>query len=186
MSNKLTNEQRKLITDNYKLLHKFVDHVISKRIIPKCMEDEFISDMYLRFCFSALRYNADTGFKFSTYAHYGFEFGIRDIITVKKKRFDRIQYVDIINEDNLRDFQLDKKKISLRSDIMDNFVSNVELTSKERSMLEDYYYNEMSFSRLGEKYKLSKEGSRLVVNRAVNKLKKEAVEMGLDIEDFYT
>ena len=184
MSNKLTDKQQKLIVNNYNLLNNFIKDIISKCIIPQCMEDDFISDMYLKFCFSALNYDIKTGFKFSTYAYGGFQLGIRDIVK-KKKKFDKIQYVYKINEDDLKACILNHKKISLRLDNLQNFIKNVKLTLKERSMLEDHYYNKMSFSKLCKKYKLSKEGSRLIVNKAIKKLKQTAINMDLEIRDFY-
>ena len=185
MNNKLTDKQRKLITDNYKLLDKFIEYTIRKRIIPQSMEDDFISDMYLKFCFSALKYDIKTGFKFSTYAYGGFQLGIRDIVINKKKKFDKIQYVDKINEDNLRAYNLNNEEFNIEIEILEDFVKNVALTLKERSMLEDRYYNKMSFSKLCKKYSLSKEGSRFIVKRAIRKLKQAAVNMDLEMDDFY-
>jgi len=184
MTNRLTDKQKKLITDNYRLLDGFIEYTINKRVIPKCLEDDFVSDMYLKFCFSALKYNIDTGFKFSTYAYGGFNLGIKDIITRKKKSFDRIRYIGEIDEGDLREYRLERE-FNLRSDIIDNFLSDAHLTSRERSMLEDYYYGEISFARLGKKYNLSKECARLAVKRVLRKLKKTTIKMDLEMEDFY-
>ena len=184
MDDKLTDKQRKLITDNYELLNKFVGHTIEDSIIPQYLEDEFISYMHLKFCFSALKYNIDTGFKFSTYAHYGFQLGIRDLVE-KKKKFEKIQYIDIINENDLRACKLSNKKVSVKLGVIDNFIDNASLTLRERSMIEDHYYDKVSFSKLGKKYSVSKEGSRLIVNRALKKLKQTAIMMDLDMDDFY-
>lgn len=177
----LTNKQRKLITDNHKLLDDYIEHVIRKQIIPKRMEDDFISDMYLKFCFSALKYDINTGFKFSTYVYRGFDFGIKDIITTKKKKFDRITYIDEINDDHLSH----KKEVSLKAEEVDNFINDAKLTSREKSMLEDYYYDRITFSKLGKKYNISKETARLFVKRVVKKLKIRAKNQKIEFEDFY-
>jgi RNA polymerase sigma factor (sigma-70 family) len=179
----LTNKQRKLITDNHKLLDDFIDHIIRKQIIPKRMEDDFISDMYLKFCFSALKYDINTGFKFSTYAYGGFQLGIKDIITKKREKFERIKYID---DDYMIACNLDdQKKPNLQIEEMDSFINNAELTSKEKSMLEDYYYSRITFSKLGEKYNISKETARLFVKRVVKKLKIRAKNQKIEFEDFY-
>jgi len=179
----LTNKQRRLITDNHKLLDKFIEHTIRKQIIPKRMEDDFISDMYLKFCFSALKYDVNTGFKFSTYAYGGFQLGIQDIVTKKREKFERIKYID---DDYLIACNLDdKKKPILQTEEMDRFIDDAELTSKEKSMVEDYYYGKISFSKLGEKYNMSKEAARLFVKRVVKKLKIRAKNKKIEFEDFY-
>ena len=62
MDEVLTDKQRKLITDNYGLLSHFIIKSISNRVVPTRLEDEFISDMHLRFCISALKYDIETGY----------------------------------------------------------------------------------------------------------------------------
>jgi RNA polymerase sigma factor (sigma-70 family) len=183
MDNKLTDKQQKLIIDNHKLLEDFIERIIRKRIIPKCMEDDFISDMYLKFCFSARKYNIDTGFKFSTYAYGGFQLGIKDIVTKKREKFERIKYID---DDYMIACNLDdNKKPILQTEEMDSFINGAELTSREKSMLEDYYYDRITFSKLGEKYNISKETARLFVKRVVKKLKIRAKNKKIEFEDFY-
>jgi RNA polymerase sigma factor (sigma-70 family) len=179
----LTNKQRKLITDNHRLLDDFIGYVIRKQIIPKRMEDDFISDMYLKFCFSALKYDINTGFKFSTYAYGGFQLGIKDIITKKREKFERIKYID---DDYMIACNLDdKKEPNLQIEEMNSFINDAELTSREKSMLEDYYYSRITFSKLGEKYNISKETARLFVKRVVKKLKIRAKNKKIEFEDFY-
>lgn len=179
----LTNKQRKLITDNHKLLDDYIERIIRKQIIPKRMEDDFISDMYLKFCFSALKYDVNTGFKFSTYAYGGFQLGINDIVTKKKKKFERIKYID---DDYMIACKLDdKKKLNLQIEEMDSFINDAKLTSREKSMLEDYYYDRVTFSKLGKKYNIGKETARLFVKRVVKKLKIRAKNQKIEFEDFY-
>jgi RNA polymerase sigma factor (sigma-70 family) len=179
----LTNKQRRLITDNHKLLDKFIEHTIRKQIIPKCMEDDFISDMYLKFCFSALKYDIKTGFKFSTYAYGGFQLGIKDIVTKKREKFERIKYID---DDYMIACNLDdNKKPILQTEEMDSFINDANLTLREKSMLEDYYYDRITFSKLGEKYNISKESARLFVKSVVKKLKIRAKNQKIEFEDFY-
>lgn len=179
----LTNKQRKLITDNHKLLDDYIERIIRKQIIPKRMEDDFISDMYLKFCFSARNYDINTGFKFSTYAYRGFDFGIIDIVTKKIEKFERIKYIDddymiACNSD-------DNKNPTLQTEEMDSFINDAKLTSREKSMLEDYYYDKVTFSKLGKKYNIGKETARLFVKRVVKKLKIRAKNQKIEFEDFY-
>ena len=180
--NKLTDKQKKLITDNYGLVNKFVEDNIEESIVPQDLKDEFESDMHLKFCFSALKYNIKTGWKFSTYVYRGFDYGIDDLAK-KKEKFDKIEYIDIINKDDLR--ALGYKESSLKFGVVDYLIDNTNLTLKERSMVEGYFYDKVSFSKLGKKYNMSKEGSRLIVNKALRKIKQTAINMNLEMEDFY-
>ena len=63
------------------------------------------------------------------------------------------------------------------------YLKHGEIPDKRHT--QHYYNNKLSFSKLGDKYGLSKEGSRLVVQRALKKLKKAALEKDLNIDDFY-
>lgn len=186
MDKKLTDKQQKLIIVNFKLLDNFIEKTIKGDVIPERLEDDFISDMYLKFCFSALKYNVKTGFNFSTYVYYGFWLGIRDIVGVKKKKFERTEYISKIDDDYLNECGLNNEiESSLQIGEMDHFIDGVELTAKERSMLDDYYYNKISFSKLGRKYDMSKEGARLIIKSVLEKLQKKAEEQCVEFEDFY-
>jgi len=184
--NKLTNEQKKLITDNIGLLRNFIKETLRSQVIPRHLEDDFISEMNLKFCFSARKYNADTGFKFSTYAYRGFAFGIRDVITRKNKAFNEANYVEKVDSyyTDIDESDFDKRK-SLQAEEVDNLVDGTELTSKERSMIEDYYYNKITFEKIGVKYNLSREGVRQIIKRALKKVRKKAENQKMEIEDFY-
>ncbi len=94
----LTKKQQKLIVDNYKLLSGFINKIIRDKGVPEYLEDEFISDMFFKFCLSALRFDELSGFKFSTYAYGGFKFGLHELLYHKQKKIKKICYFE---EDDL-------------------------------------------------------------------------------------
>lgn len=181
MSKKLTEEQKKLIIDNLRLLDGFIRDYFKEHSVPPNMEDDFISDMHLKFCLSALNYKKEKGFQFSTYAYGGFQLGIKDIF---RKKIKKIASIDQINDDYL--FENVAKKEKLNYDSINDLIEKSNLTEREKAMTRDYYYDKISFSKLGGKYDLSKERSRVIVNDSLMKLKLVAEKQNLDLNDFYS
>ena len=177
---KLTRTQQKLIIDNYELLRDFIDKSIANKDIPKHLLNEFISDMFYKFCISALKFREDSGFKFSTYAYGGFRFGVKEILQKKEKSLDISNNYgnidDNITHENIPDLEID---------VLYDFIDKSKLKLREKSMIEDYYYNNLSMKKISEKHKISKEGVRLILKKAVRKLKFTAIDKKIHIEDFY-
>ncbi len=179
---KLTKKQQKLIIRNYPLLRNYVGFIIKSNKVPKYLIDEFISDMYFKFCISALKYDIRTGFKFSTYAYGGFRLGLRDLLTRKWARFERVDYVEEVS-----DYEVEQDEIhNLKSDLVNELVVDSTLTQRERDMIESYYYNGIAFEKIGEEFGLTKQGASFVIKGALKKLRNEARKDKLDMEDFYT
>ena len=178
--NKLTVEQQKLITNNYGLLRGFINKSIDNKDIPQHLIDEFISDMFYKFCISALKFEEDSGFKFSTYAYGGFRFGVKEILQKKEKRLDFSDNYDKIGND------IEHEDVpNLETDVLYDFIEKSELELREKSMIEDYYYDNLSMIKISEKHEMTKENVRLILKKAVRKLKFTAIDKKIHIEDFY-
>ena len=176
----LTKERQKLVTNNYKLLMSFVAN-INERNVPEYLEDELISDVFFRFCISAARYKEESGFKFSTYAYYGFGIALKNVFTNKKNKIDRMYYSsEMVAEQAL---EVKKDKV-LEYSIFDNFLDSVGLDTKDRSIIEDYY-KKISRKEMCKKYKLCREAIRLRVKKSLKKIREKVIEQNLDIKDFY-
>ncbi len=178
----LTNEQQKLIIENYKLLNYYVQYTIKSKQIPRCLEDEFESDMHMKFCMSAMKYDIKTGFKFSTYAYGGFRLGLRDLLTRKKAKFEKVNYVEEVSNYEVKQDGTHE----LKSNLVNDLVEDATLTQRERTMIEDYYYYGVTFEKIGEKFGLTKAGASFVIKGALRKLRVEAKKDKLDMGDFYT
>ncbi len=177
---KLTVAQQKLIIDNYGLLKGFIKKSIANKDVPQHLLNEFISDMFYKFCISALKFREDSGFKFSTYAYGGFRFGVKEILQKKEKR------LDISNNYGSIDDNIEYEDMpSLEVDILYDFIDKSELEKRERSMIEDYYCDNISMKKISEKHGITKEGVRLILKKTVRKLKFTAIDKKIHIEDFY-
>ncbi len=184
MKKSLTKEQQKLIIDNYGLLKNFINKSINNKDVPENLRDEFISEMLLKFCLSASKFDESSGFKFSTYAYKGFEFGLKDIFRKREKKrdycFTDVDYENIerydVKQDNLHGLEIST---------LQDFVDSIKLKTKEKSIIEDYYYSDLSLAGIGKKHNLSKEGVRLIIKKVLKKLKFAADKNKLYMEDFY-
>jgi len=192
----LTEEQRKLIINNYKLLQKFYNQEIRKGYIPKDRESEFYGYLQKRFCVSALKFDKERGFKFSTFAYRGFKRGISDIkkSIVKdgcKLSIDRLGY--LIGDE--KSFSISGNIIwnSINGWIADNKFNNekmidiidkVSLTEREKKVINLYCEN-LSFSKIAKEIGFSKETSRKSFLSALVKIKTFFNKTKYDINDFY-
>lgn len=180
----LTERQRKLIIDNCGLANDFIKKTLLAKIIPRSLEDDFISTIYWNFCISALKYKKEKGFKFSTYAYGGFNFGLNDIFRGDKKGL-KIKNLIFLNDiEEVIQIPL-KKEEKVENDSLNMLIENAKLTEREKIMLIDYYYNKLTFSSLGVKNNLSKQAARIVVKKVLGKLKRAAGRIRMQIEDFY-
>lgn len=177
-NNKLNDKQQKLIVDNYQLLCDYIKKV--RRKVPKYLEDDFISDMFLKFCVSALRFNKHSGFKFSTYAYGGFGLGIKELFERKNKKVQKLHY-----SEDLEKYKLEYKEVThVEVSRLDDFIDKVVLNDRDKSMLKDYFYNRISYPQLGIKYGMSGEGVRLKVINAIKKMQKCVKRNDYEYEDF--
>jgi len=178
---RLNKEQQKLIVNNYKLLRNFISKIISSKDMPKYLEDEFISDTFFRFCISAMKFNKDSGFKFSTYAYGGFNFALRYVLNNKKEQFSKMNYVE-----DFKKYKLEYEKSSVVGvDFLDDFINKVDLNSRDKFIVMDYFYNHLSLRKIGEKHRMSGEAIRLIIKRSLKKIRTVANRRKLSIDDFY-
>jgi RNA polymerase sigma factor (sigma-70 family) len=177
----LTEPQRKLITDNYRLLRHFIGRSIKNKVVPRYLEHEFISKILLKFCISALKFDEELGYKFSTYAYRGFQLGLKDVLSYENTRFGQICYLEDVEQ-----YEIECEKVDeLRDDFFYDFIDNIDLGSRDKSIMEDYYYEGLSFSKIGQKKNLTGEAVRLVVDRSLNKIRHMVHKRRLNMEDFY-
>jgi RNA polymerase sigma factor (sigma-70 family) len=181
----LDKQQQDLIKDNYNLLRSFVLKQLNKKIILPVLEDDFISDINLKFCTSALKYNNSYGVKFSTYAYGGFNFGLRNIIQDKKDREFNQAYLLSGSIDYVKHYISLRRKRSLKENSMGDLFDKSNLTEREYNIVCDYYYNNLSFQEISDKHDFCKETARTSMIKAVEKMKKTVLENKLEIEDFY-
>ena len=173
----LTEEQQNLITENYGLAKDFINKTLEEKKIPINLIDDFKSNIFLKFCYSALKYESDRGFKFSTYAYGGFNYGLKSILDKKIEVYDVLDksYEILENEENN----------CIENKFLYDFINKAGLKDRNKEIIIDYYINKLSFYKIGEKYNLTKEATRLIVKKVLKKLKRYAERNKLEVDDFY-
>lgn len=181
MCNTLSEKQKKLVSRNMGLLNSYYNGEIQKGIIPRDHENEFFSILQERLCISAMKFDEETGFKFSTFAYGGFVFGKETFF----QRLQRARGEALLNPiEELWEPIVFHRGAFIRHEKIAEFVDNVPLTEKERFALNSYYYDRLSFNRVGKRMGISKETARTIVNRAVGKIKDVAMREHQEKEDF--
>ena len=174
---KLDDKKRKLAEKNIGLLRKFYKKNIKNGKVPENKKDDFLSDLNHKYCRSALKYNEETGFKFSTFANKSFNFCLDDF-TNKKELLNTISF------DREKGKKIKDKKSFVDKELLKFIFECSDLSDIEKKVLILYYYHNLSFIKIGEKYSYHKEKIRRIEKRAIRKLKKYSKKKGYNIEDF--
>ena len=77
------------------------------------------------------------------------------------------------------------KEREAQNEFLHSFLDGVRLTSKERVVLEDYYFNGLTLIEIGERYKVTNSRMSQVLQRVIEKLKDAVETQKLDVGDFY-
>ncbi len=183
----MTKKQRKLVIDNFALMQYFVGRKKKASEIPRYLEDDFISDTALSFCVSAIKYDAELGYKFSTYAYGGFNMGWKNLHTRTKGKYERenfcsietIKFVtDKLLEDAPRPKHFDRETLC-------RVIDRANLTWREMRVLEYYYFGDYSMNGMGRIFAVTGSRVRQVMQKALRKLKRSMDANRLTFEDFY-
>ena len=174
----LTQEQKKLIMDNYPLVKSFIKKSIKKNRVPVYLIDDFISDTLWKFCVSALKFEEDMGCKFSTYAYGAFNFSLKDI--------QRKSNINKNKTEHIYDFDLEEEiKDSFVEGFFKEFIKECNLEEIESNILQDRFYHNLTFYDIGKKYGFSKRTAMIRVSKILKKINKKAIKKDLKMKDFY-
>ena len=174
---KLDEKKRKLAEKNIGLVRKFYKKNIKNGKVPEYKKDDFLSDLNHKYCRSVLKYNEETGFKFSTFVYKGLNFCLNDFNKEKKE-------LNTISFDREKGKKIEDKKNFVDKELLKFIFKCSDLSDIEKKVLILYYYHNLSFIKIGEKYSYHKEKIRRIEKRAIRKLKKYSKKMGYNIEDF--
>jgi RNA polymerase sigma factor (sigma-70 family) len=181
MNDKLTEKQKQLITDNYPLVDDFLYKTFRNYNIPQNLHDPFASDVRWKFCLAARKFDKSKGFKFSTYAYGGFKFALKNILQTQ----DKYIVESYIYSKKTEKIALINSGEKIEINFLDNCIKKSFLTKKERDMLYEYYYSNLSYREVGERHGLKKERSRTTIKEALIKIKEYIEDSNLEMEDFY-
>ena len=183
----LTKKQQDLITDNKRLMNHFMYKKDRVRFIPPHLRDSFYSTLGWQFCLSALKYDEELGFKFSTYAYGGFNFCWKKILSWDNENYKKNNYHSndrILSMEENSELSRSKER-GVRNEFLYSFLDKVKLTPRERMVIEDYYFGKTSLKDIGEYYGVSRSRMSQVLQRVIEKLKNAVETQQLDVGDFY-
>lgn len=177
MQNKvMTPEQQALVTDNYKLLLKFVHN---KGIHLIHDYDECLSVCQYYFCYAAIAYDPDKS-AFSTLAYICMLRGIYIYLRSYKNQPEIVSLDEPIRSIDDKDVPLseiipghnsmDTSFVELKqiiSDLLNTY------TDRDRNIINDYIYSNDKQQDIGKHYNISQS----VVSRIITKFKKDIERM---------
>lgn len=175
----LSEEQRQLVIDNMGLLKKFYYDEVMKGYIPIHMHHEFKSDLMRRFCLSALKYDEDTGFKFSTFAYGGFRYCVGDI---KKKiiKNGRLSHLGDCQEDVA---DLEGPRLLIKRRVI-KFLEYVPISEREKNVISLCYLERLTLQEVGEILGVSKQRVGQIRVEAEDKIRIFVYKKEYEVEDF--
>ena len=183
----MTKEQQDLITDNNRLMQSFIEKRLAIGIVPIYIEDDFISDMGWRFCISALKYNRELGFKFSTYAYGGFKLCWKHLKDRTENSYIRNNFYPISTVKKImhKSSEHINKKIHIDRETLCYIIKKAHLTVKEIIILQDYYFDKQSMEIIGRRFGVSRERISQIMKKILFKIKSVMFSKKLTITDFY-
>jgi len=185
MNKKMTEEQQKLVNKNIGLMYSFIKDKNEAGLIPRYMDDDFISDLALRFCRSAIKYNEKTGFQFSTYVYGGFNLCCIDMQSRKIPMYNKNHFVSQESTEALLSHVPVDEPCVVEDDTLWDFIDKADLTERELFVVKGYYFENKSMPLIGKEMGLCKESIRQIRGKAISKLRQAASVGELSLSDFY-
>ncbi len=184
MIEKMTEDQQKLIDKNVGMMHKFIRRKTDSGVIPIHLKDDFVSDMALKFCNSAVKFNSDQGFLFSTYAYGAFNMCYRELRDRKVPSYERNNFV---SQEALWSFlnktPADTEHVEI--EVLQEMINKANLSQREHMILQSYFFENRSMAAIGRECNVSRERISQIVKRILNKLRRAACSDKLSFVDFY-
>lgn len=183
----MTKKQQELVTSNLALMRWFVGLRVKGNQIPRYLEDDFISNAALSFCVSAIKYDEDLGYKFSTYACGGFKMGWKTLNGIVKDKYEKENFCSIEMIESIIDRLLENAPRTRHFDreIFCRVINKANLSWREMRVLEDYYFGNLSMAAIGKSFAITRERIRQIKRKLLAKLKRSAKVNRLTFEDFY-
>lgn len=188
---KLTEEQKKLISENIGLLRYYCGQELRKGTIPSGYEDQFIGALEEKFCKIAFSFDKKRGVKLSTYAYKCFRSAKRDFLRKIKRIKETIRipiipsYENYFTENTLWNSISGYGKEHLDLEKIAELIDETDLTKREIICLQSYYYDDLYLRQIGEIYNISGERVRQIIKQALIKIRLKALKYKYTKEDFY-
>ncbi len=188
---KLTEEQRKFVSDNIGLVRYYCGQELRKGNIPNGYKDQFIGALEEKFCKIAVSFDKERGVKFCTYAYKCFRSAKNDFLRKIKrdKETHRIPvipyYENYFMENTLWNSISGYGREHLDLEKIAELIDETDLTKREIICLQSYYYDDLYYRQIGEIYNVSGERIRQIIKNALIKIRLKALKSKYVEEDFY-
>lgn len=195
---KLNFEEKKFLNENIGLMMSFYYTEIRKNTIPNLYRDDFLSNLGKSFCKAVKTYDSKKGASFSTYVYELLNNSKIDLLRKIKRHkknmissttfaSSKVFYKDFIKKNDAFEncFIDESNNKQLNWQILEKLIKKANLSKVEKNYLEHYYFDELNYRQIGEKFNLSHERIRQVVEKALKKIKDVALKEDYRIEDFY-
>ena len=181
----MTENQKKLVTDNIRLMEHYVQSRLAIGTIPKCFEDEFVSEVALKFCHSAMCFDESRGFRFSTYAYSGFNNCLRTIKGRKAVRYWRNNFIPRECVESLVENHKEDHKEVVKEELV-RLVNRAGIDGRNLLVLKDYYFSGDTMEKIGIKFGISKERVSQILRESLKRLRRVVSRDKLEVSDFLT
>jgi RNA polymerase sigma factor (sigma-70 family) len=181
----MTEKQKRFANKNVWLMYSFIRDKTSEGVIPHYLTDDFISDMALRYCSSAIKFDEGRGFKFSTYAYGGFNMCCENIKRRKSPSYHKNHFRPRHVVERIIDSVPADSEKHVEEDALCNVIKKAKLNEREMIILKGYYFDGLSMAKVGCIVGLSKERISQILKKIVGKLKRITKSEKLSLLDFY-
>jgi RNA polymerase sigma factor (sigma-70 family) len=177
----LTDEQRKLINDNYGLLMSFYHRDMDNRLLPSDDEDALFSELQWRFCYAARKYDPSSGFKFSTFCYHGLRMGVSNFWK-KAKRDSRVSFIDT----SLKKYTYIPDKIkSVDIDSLEKIINGIEeIPDRDKRIFITYFLESKTMKTVCLMFNLSRARISQIINSTSSAIGRYMKTRGFKYSDF--
>ena len=181
----LDDEQKKLAEENYYLIWYFIKEVLDKKLIEAHEIDDLSSEIMLFYCLACESFNPSRGNKFSVYVYKSFYSALMNYRNSKKKFYSIFVVSDCNNDVRFRNYYVESKNNTVvLYEKIEEILKKLKFSEKEKSIIYMAHRQGLNFSETGKKISCSKQTTRNMYYRVIDKLKTYVEDNNLKYESF--
>jgi RNA polymerase sigma factor (sigma-70 family) len=179
----LTEEQRNLIENNYRLLFYYIKkEVKSERLLSDL--ESVMDELNRKFCDAAAHYDSSFGCKFSTFSYKCFDNGMKKLLS--KKIREKRKGFKITNVSSKEYQQLEDRRISVDLHFLMTIIDKVSsVSSTNKNILFSYFLENKTLEQTGIIFGKSKERIRQIISDTLFRIKEYIKHNSFEEKDFF-